>query len=745
MKISFSSTNKIACTKIFLMRKIILLILFAAASQGLFAQLIFKTVVKDSATGELLPAVTVMSKANKKHITATNINGEATLKNLSDSETVFVFSCVGYNDKELKISSTDTSLHTVLLALSGVMLKDVTVVSSTRSNDPVENATTKVEVLGIEEMNEESTIKPGNIASILGDMSGIQIQQSSATSGNSNVRIQGLDGKYTQILRDGMPLYEGYSGGFGILTIPPLDLKQIELIKGAASTLYGGGAIAGLINLISKKPALTPEASFLINETTLKETNINTYYAQRWKHIGFTFFAGENLQKEVDVNKDGFSDVPNTKSTLLHPTLFIYPSNKSYISLSWSGSFENRIGGDMLAVEGKADAAHPYFEKNKLNRNTFTLIAENRFSNHLNAIVKASLSIFKRDETTNTYFFSAAQNNFYSEASLVANTGAHSVAGGINLTGDVFNPSVETPAAVGEFSNTTLGIFLQDTWRLLENTKLEAGLRLDHHNDYGNFVLPRIALFHHFNKQWGARLGFGMGYKTPNPLAPQIKDYNIYNILPITSNVTAEKSVGANIEVNYKKEFGEGNSFFINHAFFITSITDPVIGNEDNNGDLFFSNASKAIVTKGFDTYIQTEIHSWEFYVGYTYTDAIRKYLVQNQFMLLTPRNRFATVIAYEIEHRWRFGLEGSYTGYQYREDFSKTPGYFFMAAMMEKKFGPKWSLVLNCENLLNERQSKYESLYTGSIADPSFKPLWAPIDGRVANLSLRFRPYEKW
>src|SRR6202008_333350 len=101
---------------------------------------------------------------------------------------------------------------------------------------------------------EENTIRPANIASILGDVSGGQIQQSSATSGNSNVRIQGLDGRYTQILRDGMPLYDGFSGGFGILTVPPLDLKQIELIKGSASTLYGGGAIGGLINLVSKRP-----------------------------------------------------------------------------------------------------------------------------------------------------------------------------------------------------------------------------------------------------------------------------------------------------------------------------------------------------------------------------------------------------------------------------------------------------------------------------------------------------------
>jgi iron complex outermembrane receptor protein/outer membrane receptor for ferrienterochelin and colicins len=106
--------------------------------------------------------------------------------------------------------------------------------------------------------------------------------------------------------------------------------------------LYGGGAIGGLINLISKKPSFNPDASFLVNQTTLKETNINAYYAQRSKDVGITFFAGQNIQKQMDVDNDGFSDLPDTKSTLIHPTLFFYPSDKSYISLSWSGSFETQ-------------------------------------------------------------------------------------------------------------------------------------------------------------------------------------------------------------------------------------------------------------------------------------------------------------------------------------------------------------------------------------------------------------------
>jgi iron complex outermembrane receptor protein/outer membrane receptor for ferrienterochelin and colicins len=92
------------------------------------------------------------------------------------------------------------------------------------------------------------------------------------------------------------------------------------------------------------------------------------------------------------------------------------------------------------------------------------------------------------------------------------------------------------------------------------------------------------------------------------------------------------------------------------------------------------------------------------------------------------------------FESKWRLGLEGSYNGFQYREDGSKTPGYLFMAAMIERKIGSHFSVVLNGENLLDYRQSKHEPLYTGGVSNPTFKPLWAPIDGRVINLSIRIK-----
>ena len=106
------------------------------------------------------------------------------------------------------------------------------VIISTRNLRSFEQQPTRIEVLGGEEINEKANMKPGDIRMLLNEMTGVHVQQTSATSFNSNIRIHGLSGKYTQLLRDGMPLYGGFSSGLGLLQIAPLDLHQVEIIKG---------------------------------------------------------------------------------------------------------------------------------------------------------------------------------------------------------------------------------------------------------------------------------------------------------------------------------------------------------------------------------------------------------------------------------------------------------------------------------------------------------------------------------
>lgn len=717
------------------MKKVILNLIFILFLYNGYSQEFSFLKITDQSSNLAIDAASVslgnksIAKTDEKGLVQLSLKGKVLL----------LISAVGHESKSLEIEFPLKDIYEIQLSSKDEGMEEVTVVASTRTNQKIENSTLKVEVLDAEEMQEESTVKPASILGIIGDASGVQIQQSNAISANSNVRIQGLDGKYTQILRDGLPLFEGYSGGFGMMSIPPLDLKQIELIKGSASTLYGGGAIGGLINLISKKPSIKQEAILTLNQTTLKETNINSYFSKKYDKIGYTIYAGYTKQNAVDVNGDEFSDLPENKSFSFHPRLFFYPNKSTTITIGYNALHEDRNGGDMKVVSNQQDSFHRYFEKNNIARNTGEFLIEKEIQKGLQFNFKSSLSSFNRAITTPEHYFKGNQLDYFSEASIVKYLKTGSWIAGINFSGNEFKKRPSDSVNLVDLKNNTLGGFTQISHTFKNKTTIEVGLRNDHHNRYGDFLLPRIAFFYKATSNIGLRAGYGAGYKIPDALAPQITDNAIENILPISSSVQPEHSSGYNFEINYKKKWNNEITFFINHAFFLTQINKPIIGAINSDGNLFFANATKSIITKGFDTYVKLKLEDWELYAGCTYTIAERKYLTDSQFIPLTPKFRMAYMLTKEWEGKARFCVEASYNGKQYREDYTQTPGYLFMAAMFEYKFNKHVGLVLNCENILDYRQSKVESLYTGTITNPIFKSLWAPTDGRCFNACLKF------
>jgi iron complex outermembrane receptor protein/outer membrane receptor for ferrienterochelin and colicins len=394
----------------------------------------------------------------------------------------------------------------------------------------------------------------------------------------------------------------------------------------------------------------------------------------------------------------------------------------------------------MLVLAGKPDQVHQYIESNNNTRHTGELFIDHTLHGKTKLEFKSSFSSFDRTILSNTLELKGNQVNRFSELSLFAPYEKGSLVIGMNSVGDEFKKlSSSTTIPLNSFSNQTFGLFAQNTLNISEHSILETGIREDFHNHYGNFFLPRISIFHRLNEHWASRGGIGYGYKAPNVLSSQIRDIPFEKLSALPSSIKAERSLGFNIEVNYKKDWENGNSFFINHALFITQVSSPIIYTTDPVSQfVFFSNASKPILTRGFDTYIQTTLNEWEIYLGYTFTIAERKYLPTNQFMPLTPKNRMAFTLLRAFEEKgWRVGIEASYNGRQIRFNESKTPGYLFTAAMIEKKINDKVKFVLNGENLFDYRQSRIEPIFTGSITNPSFKELWAPIDGRVINLAM--------
>src|SRR5690606_24944677 len=220
-------------------------------------------------------------------------------------------------------SMQNTPVVVFLEAAEGEEL-DVVMVSSTRSSRTIADIPTRGEVIAGEELDEKANMKPGDIRMVLNESTGIQTQRTSATSANASIRIQGLDGRYTQILKDGFPLYSGAASGLGLLQTPPLDLKQVEVIKGSSSTLYGGGAIAGLVNLISKTPTEERELNLHLNGTSAGGLDLNGFYGQRFEKVGLTVFASRNSNEAYAPDDVVFTAIPEFTRYVFNPKLFLY-------------------------------------------------------------------------------------------------------------------------------------------------------------------------------------------------------------------------------------------------------------------------------------------------------------------------------------------------------------------------------------------------------------------------------------
>jgi outer membrane receptor for ferrienterochelin and colicins len=223
------------------MKKVIfiyLLVLFAIKSS---AQHTIQLSIKNNSDKTTLAGATVSIKQLNKTVIADSA-GITIFKDILQGTYNITVSFIGFEEKEITLQvpqPNDTIIEVLLMEEEEhEEEEEEVVVRATRISRTIANIPTRVEVISGEELVEKGNMKPGDIRMLLNESTGIQTQQTSATSYNAGIRIQGLDGRYTQILRDGYPLYAGFSGGLSILQIAPLDLKQVEVIKGAASTLY---------------------------------------------------------------------------------------------------------------------------------------------------------------------------------------------------------------------------------------------------------------------------------------------------------------------------------------------------------------------------------------------------------------------------------------------------------------------------------------------------------------------------
>ena len=626
-----------------------------------------------------------------------------------------------------------------LIEMDGGELDDVVI--STRGNHSIKNAPTRVEVLTSEEIEEKTTMKPSDIRIMLSETTGIMTQQTSVTSGNALIRIQGLDGRYTQVLKDGFPAFAGAASGLGLLQTPPLDLRKVEVVKGSSSTLYGGGAIAGMINLISKVPTEERELTFLANGTTAKGLDLNGFYTQRYGTIGTTIFAAYNTSRGYDPSSQDFSAIPKYDRWTLNPKLFLYLSPKTSGNISLNTMYENRLGGDMHYIRHKASEEHSYFERNKTQRHSMQLSLSHWFEDDSHLSAKASITYFNRDITLPDYAFEGTQWLTFGEVSYARQMGKTDFVAGINLWDDRFEDESGTKMLDKDYAQTTFGAFAQTKNDLAQWLSVEAGLRADHVIDYGFSLLPRLSLLFKPTEQLTSRLGGGLGYKAPTIFTEESERIVYRHLMPIDKDRNKlERSWGANWDINYTTAlFADNVSLTLNHMFFYTRLNHTLLMKPTSDGYYRMLNIDGHTDTRGFETNLKLGWHDFHYYFGYTYTYAQNEEEGRHYENPLTPRHRLNNVLMYEKEDAWRIGLEAYYYSPQQLSDGLRGCSYWLCGLMAEKMW-KHFNVYVNFENFTDRRQTRFDTIYTGSRTSPEWRDIYAPLDGFVGSIGVKIK-----
>ena len=698
-----------------------------------------KIIIKSDATKQPLQGATFKINRLKLNLIADSV-GEVIVSNIPNGKYDVEVTSIGFLAIEKSISFPLKSGDSVFIYLEQAAqeMNEVTVLS-TRSNRSIKNTPTRVEVIAGEEVQEEAAMRPGDIRMLLAESTGIQTQQTSATTANASIRIQGLDGRYTQILKDGFPIYSGAASGLGLLQTPPLDLRQVEIIKGSSSTLYGGGAIAGLVNLITKIPTDKKELNFHVNVTSAGGLDINSFYGERFKKIGVTLFVSRNSNKAYDPANISFSAIPKFERYTINPKIFLYLSEKTNLNFGVNTTFENRLGGDMQFIKAKGDSVHSYFERNKTKRLVTQFTFDHQIDGENSFKIKNSFSYYDRIINSKNYTFNGIQNSTFTEATYLHKMQKSDWVAGVNILTDNFIEGLSVATLLRNYNQTTYGVFVQNTWNTTEWLTVETGLRGDFVRNYGFAFLPRVSALFKITPQFTSRVGVGLGYKPPTVFTEESERLLYKNVLPINSSTNKlEKSYGANWDLNYKTSVDKF-TFSFNQLFFYTYLNNPLFLAPAQNGFVRFQNIPGHVVSKGAETNIKLGYDELSLYLAYTYTNAK---LYNNGAVTdnpLTPKHRFNASLVYEIEGKWKFGTELYYFSKQNLSDGAKGKDYW-LSGLVAEKLWKKFSLFINFENFGDVRQTRFESIYSGTVTNPVFKDIYAPLEGFVVNGGVKIK-----
>jgi outer membrane receptor for ferrienterochelin and colicins len=665
----------------------------------------------------------------------TDARGRATLR-LSPGIHQLVAAKLGFAPETLVVAlgaAKDTSV-TIQLTEEPAELSSV-VVAATRTERRIEDVPLRVEVIDREEVEEKMLMTPGDISMLLNETGGLRVQTTSPSLGGANVRVQGLRGRYTLLLSDGLPLYGGQTGTLGLLQIPPMDLGRVEVIKGVASALYGSSALGGVVNLVTRRPREEPERELLLNQTTRSGTDgvlwLSEQLSDRW---GYTVLGSAHRQERVDVDGDGWTDLPGYRRAIVRPRLF-WTGEHGWNGLVTVGTtLEDRRGGT-LDNHAAPDGA-PYAEV--LDTRRFDAGGITRFPFGSSVVsARGSATVQRHRHRFGDVRERDRHETYFGELALTTARGSHTGVVGVALQRESYRAE-DVPRF--DYFYTIPAAFAQYDAELVRWLALSASGRLDAHSEYGAFFNPRLSALVRSPGGWTARLSAGTGAFAPTPFTEETE---VTGLTPLRAfaGLRAERARSASLDLG-----GTLGPLEVNGTLFGSRIDNALVvrGASGSPSQLVLANATQPTRTAGADVLLRYRVSDVTVTASYTYVRSTEDAPTgtERREVPLTPRHAAGLVSVWEQEGKGRIGLEVYYTGRQPLDENpyrAESRAYVIFGAIAERRIGPA-RVFVNLENLGDVRLTKHHPLVrpTRGAGGRWTTDAWAPLEGRVINGGVR-------
>ena len=698
------------------MKRIVYIILISIQCSNVYSQpgsmlgSISGNILSDSSTPIPYATVTI-SNINKSVLT--DKEGKFLLKNIAYGIYKVKVSCIGFLPFQTNVSINQKQTNIFVKLPSDTSFIEEVVISGTMK--PVSKLSSPIAV----EVYSPAFFKKNPTPSIfegLQMVNGVQPQLNCNVCNTGDIHINGMEGPYTMILIDGMPIVSGLSTVYGLAGIPNNIVKRIEIVKGPASTLYGSEAVGGLINIITKDASATKGLNIDLLATHIGEYNADVSFAKKIKNtntlLGINYF---NFQQKRDVNNDNFTDLAlQQRFSVFNKWNFRLTENKT-ASIAARYITENRWGGQLQWKPVHSGGDSIYGETIKTNRLEF--LATANINSKLN--IDLSYNYHLQDSYYGTVKYYANQQVAFAQLRWNKTIQQHELLAGIPIRYTFYDdnsPATATIMGQNKPSKILLpGIFFQDVIKLNQQLTILAGIRYDYNTIHGNIFTPRLSFKYSPGTDHTLRLSGGNGYRVVNLFTEDHAALSGAREVVIAAALKPEQSWNGNI--NYTGFLRHSNGFInIDASAFFTYFTNKIVGDfiTDPN-KIIYDNLEGYAISKGVT--INTDCsftNGLKIMAGATLMDV---YQVANDILdkKVKIQQLFAPAFSgtFSVSYHWQKpGLDIDLTGRingpmhlpvvpnDYRE--ATSPLYSILNILITKKIAAGVELYGGIKNLLN-------------------------------------------